>query len=100
ALLDRVDDERARRDFGDLEDFVRRTGATVDQVEALATAGAFEACFGQSRRTALWAAGALGTARPNVRRDGSVVETLPGLVTGTGAPELPGMTEPETVAAD
>ena len=29
--------------FTDLEDFVRRTGATVDQVEALATAGAFEA---------------------------------------------------------
>ena len=36
--------------FADLEDFVRRTGATVDQVEALATAGAFEHCFGQSRR--------------------------------------------------
>ena len=50
--------------FTDLEDFVRRTGATVDQVEALATAGAFEQCFGQSRRSALWAAGALGTARP------------------------------------
>ena len=50
--------------FTDLEDFVRRTGATVDQVEALATAGAFEHCFGQSRRSALWAAGALGTARP------------------------------------
>ena len=58
--------------FTDLEDFVRRTGATVDQVEALATAGAFEHCFGQSRRSALWAAGALGTARPNVRRDGTV----------------------------
>ena len=86
--------------FTDLEDFVRRTGATVDQVEALATAGAFEHCFGQSRRSALWAAGALGTARPNVRRDGTVVETLPGVVTGTDAPPLPGMTEMETVYAD
>ena len=86
--------------FADLEDFVRRTGATVDQVEALATAGAFEQCFGQSRRSALWAAGAVGTARPNVRRDGTVVETLPGVVTGTGAPALPGMTEMETVHAD
>ena len=76
--------------FTDLEDFVRRTGATVDQVEALATAGAFEHCFGQSRRAALWAAGALGTARPNARRDGTVVETLPGVVTGTDAPALPG----------
>jgi error-prone DNA polymerase len=100
ALLDRIDDERARRPFADLEDFVRRTGATVDAVEALATAGAFERCFGQSRRTALWAAGALADARPDVRRDGTVVESLPGLVTGTEAPRLPGMTEPETVAAD
>jgi len=100
ALLDRIDDERADHEFTHLEDFVRRTGATVDQVEALATAGAFEGCFGQSRRSALWAAGALGTARPNVRRDGTVSETLPGVVTGTGAPMLPGMTEMETVHAD
>jgi error-prone DNA polymerase len=100
ALLDRIDDERAEHAFIDLEDFVRRTGATVDQVEALATAGAFEQCLGQSRRAALWAAGALGTARPNTRRDGTVVETLPGVVTGTDAPALPGMTEMETVHAD
>ncbi len=100
ALLDRIDDERARQPFTCLEDFVRRTGATVDQVEALATAGAFEHCFGQSRRSALWAAGALGTARPNVRRDGTVSETLPGVVTGTDAPMLPGMTEMETVGAE
>jgi error-prone DNA polymerase len=100
ALLDHIDDERVTQPFTDLEDFVRRTGATVDQVEALATAGAFEHCFGQSRRSALWAAGALGTARPNVRRDGSVRETLPGVVTGTDAPALPGMTEMETVGAE
>ena len=100
ALLDRIDDERVEHVFTDLEDFVRRTGATVDQVEALATAGAFEGCFGQSRRAALWAAGALGTARPNARRDGTVVETLPGIVIGTNAPALPGMTEMETVYAD
>ena len=100
ALLDHIDDERAEQPFTDLEDFVRRTGATVDQVEALATAGAFEHCFGQSRRSALWAAGALGTARPSVRRDGTVIETLPGVVTGTDAPPLPGMTEMETVGAE
>src|SRR5207342_2998829 len=35
ALLDRIDDERVEHVFVDLEDFVRRTGATVDQVEAL-----------------------------------------------------------------
>jgi error-prone DNA polymerase len=100
ALLDRMDDERERRPFRDLEDFVRRTGATVDQVEALATAGAFEQCFGQSRRSALWAAGAYRSTRPQVRRDGTVVETLPGIVTGGDAPHLPGMTETETVAFD
>jgi error-prone DNA polymerase len=100
ALLDRIDDERANRIYTDLEDFVRRTGATVDQIEALATAGAFERCFGQSRRSALWAAGALETARPSAHHDGSVVETLPGVVTGTDAPALPGMTEMETVHAD
>jgi error-prone DNA polymerase len=100
ALCDRIDDERDQQPFTDLEDFVRRTGATVDQVEALATAGAFEQCFGQSRRSALWAAGALGTARPTVRRDGAVVETLPGIVTGAEAPMLPGMTEMETASAD
>jgi error-prone DNA polymerase len=100
ALLDHIDDERADRPFTDLEDFVRRTGATVDQVEALATAGAFEHCFGQSRRSALWAAGALETARPSVRRDGTITETLPGMVTGAAAPSLPGMTEMETVGAE
>lgn len=100
TILDRIDDERALRPFTHLEDLVRRTGVTVDQVEALATAGAFERCFGQSRRTALWAAGALATARPEARRDGTVVETLPGLTTGTDAPTLPGMTEPEEIDAD
>jgi error-prone DNA polymerase len=100
ALLDRIDDERDLRPFTGLEDFVRRTGATVDQVEALATAGAFEGCFGQSRRAALWAAGAYRAVRPQVRRDGEVVESLPGVVTGSDAPRLPGMTEMETVAFD
>jgi error-prone DNA polymerase len=100
ALLDRVDDERTVRPFADLEDFVRRSGATVDQVEALATAGAFEQCFGQSRRAALWAAGSYRSARPHVQRDGAVVETLPGVVTGSDAPQLPGMSEMETAAAD
>jgi error-prone DNA polymerase len=100
AVLDRIDDERDLRPFTDLEDFVRRTGATVDQVEALATAGAFEQCFGQSRRSALWAAGAYRVARPQVQRDGAVVESLPGVVTGAAAPMLPGLTETETVAFD
>ena len=90
SLLDRIDDERAARAFTDLEDFTRRTRAPTDALEALATAGAF-ACFGATRRSALWAAGALRDARP---------DTLPGIAVGIDAPPLPGMTEVEEVAAD
>ena len=90
ALLDRIDEERALRPFTGIEDFVRRTGAPADALEALATAGAF-GCFGSTRRSALWAAGALRDARPG---------TLPGVVTGVDAPPLPGMSEVEETAAD
>jgi error-prone DNA polymerase len=89
-LLDRIDAERDAGAFVDLEDFTRRTRAPTDALEALATAGAFE-CFGESRRSALWAAGALRDARP---------EKLPGIATGIEAPTLPGMTEVEEIAAD
>jgi error-prone DNA polymerase len=90
ALLDRIDGERAARPFTDLEDFTRRTRAPTDALESLATAGAF-ACFGATRRSALWAAGALRDARP---------DKLPGIAIGIDAPPLPGMTEVEEVAAD
>ncbi len=90
ALLDRIDAERAAAPFRDLEDFTRRTGAPVDALESLATAGAF-ACFGVDRRAGLWAAGALRDAKPT---------TLPGVVTGIEAPPLPGMSEVEETAAD
>jgi error-prone DNA polymerase len=90
ALLDRVEDAQDARPFDDLEDFSRRTGASTDAIEMLATAGAFT-CFGVSRREALWAAGALRGARP---------DALPGIVTGTDAPELPGMADVEEAAAD
>jgi error-prone DNA polymerase len=90
TLLDRIDDERAERPFAGLEDFTRRTHAPTDALENLATAGAFE-CFGRSRRSALWAAGALRDARG---------DKLPGMVTGLDAPALPGMNEIEEVASD
>jgi error-prone DNA polymerase len=90
ALLDRIDDERAERPFTGLEDFTRRTHAPTDALENLATAGAFE-CFGRTRRSALWAAGALRDAR---------ADKLPGMVIGADAPALPGMNEIEEVAAD
>jgi error-prone DNA polymerase len=90
ALLDRIDAECERAPFTSLPDFTRRTGASTDAIEALATAGAF-GTLGETRRSALWAAGALRDAR---------ADKLPGLVTGVDAPPLPGMTEVEETAAD
>jgi error-prone DNA polymerase len=91
GLLERIEAERTTGGpFRDLEDFARRTSASTDAIEGLATAGAF-GCFGLSRRDALWAAAALREARP---------DKLPGLVTGLDAPALPGMTDVEEAAAD
>ena len=90
ALLDRIDAERERAPFTALSDFARRSGAPTDAIEALATAGAFDD-LGETRRSALWAAGALREAR---------ADKLPGLVTGAAAPPLPGMTDVEETAAD
>jgi error-prone DNA polymerase len=97
-LLDRIDAERALRPFRDIEDFVRRTGAPVDAIEAMATAGTFES-LGADRRSALWAAGALRDARPH-QRDGVTVASLPGVAVGVEAPPLPGLTDVEETAAD
>src|SRR5205807_6589604 len=72
------------------EDLVRRTGASQSAVEALATAGAFGS-LGHERREALWGAGAASQTRP---------DRLEGIVTGTDAPQLPGMADVEVAAAD
>lgn len=57
SLADRITEERqAHGPFTDLTDLTRRVRLTAPQVEALATAGAFDG-FGLSRRQALWGAG-------------------------------------------
>jgi len=63
---------------------------TRAQWEALATAGALE-CFGVTRREALWASGVLAFEGP---------DTLPGVVPGIEAPQLPGMSDVEVAVAD
>jgi error-prone DNA polymerase len=77
------------------EDLVRRTGASQPAVEALATAGAFTSLGSADqpleRREALWGAGAASQTRP---------DRLEGIVTGTEAPQLPGMADVEVAAAD
>ena len=86
----RIIDARTESAFTSLRDFARRTSLTKLQLEALATAGAFD-CLRVSRREALWAAGALTQES---------LDTLPGLSVGVEAPQLPIMTEVETAQAD
>jgi error-prone DNA polymerase len=80
----------AGRPYRGMPDLVRRTELTEGQLEALATAGAFD-CFGMTRREALWAAGAVAQDRP---------DRLAGLVVGADAPPLPLPNAVETAMAD
>jgi len=73
-----------------MADLVRRTGLTAPQVEALATAGAFD-CFGLTRRQAIWEAGRAAEERPG---------QLAGVTAAGPPPMLPGMTDVEVVMAD
>jgi error-prone DNA polymerase len=84
------DERRARGPYRDMSDLARRTGLATAHLEALATAAAFEG-FGLTRREALWAAGAAAQDRP---------DRLPGTVTGTAAPTLPGMGDVDRLVAD
>jgi error-prone DNA polymerase len=83
-------ERRAHGPYTSMTDLSRRTGCTSAHLEALATADAF-AGFGLSRREALWAAGAAAQDKP---------DRLPGTVTGTEAPMLPGMSEVDRLVAD
>ena len=80
----------AGRPYASMEDLSRRVDLTLPQLEALATAGAF-GCFELERREALWSAGAVVQSRP---------ERLNGVVTGSEAPPLPGMSPAEAANAD
>jgi error-prone DNA polymerase len=85
-----VEERKANGQFASLLDLTSRVQLSVPQTEALATAGAL-ACFGLSRREALWAAGAAATQRP---------ERLPGVGSSSNIPALPGMSDLELAAAD
>ena len=83
---------QAQRPYHSLEDLVRRVPQLrLAQLEAMATAGAFQDSLGLERREALWAAGAAVQSRP---------DRLPGITTGATAPCLPGMGPMETAVAD
>ena len=90
-LAKRIEGERrAHGAYTSMTDLARRTGCSTAHLEALATADAF-ASFGLSRREALWAAGAASQDRP---------DRLPGTVTGTDAPALPGMDDVGKLVSD
>lgn len=76
--------------YTSIADLARRVSLSARQLEALATAGAFDSLT-FSRRQALWAAGAAAQESPAM---------LPALSIGTEAPMLPGMTDEELVQAD
>ncbi|GAA3543538.1 error-prone DNA polymerase [Kribbella ginsengisoli] len=85
-----VEEREKNGPYADMADLVRRTGLTGVQVEALATAGAFDS-FGLSRRQALWNAGRAAEERPG---------HLSGVSSSGPPPMLPGMTGVETTMAD
>lgn len=69
--------ESPRGPFTSMEDLVRRVGLTTQQLESLATAGAFDG-FGLSRREALWRAGSASLDRAEFLA-GSIVTVQPPL---------------------
>ena len=80
------------RPFVSMEDLVRKVPQLhIAQLEALATAGAFNESFGQQRRDALWSAGAVIQSRP---------DRLQGVTTGAASPQLPGMQPIDEMIAD
>jgi error-prone DNA polymerase len=78
-LAKRIVAVREERPFADMLDLSRRAGLDSGHLEALATAGAFEA-WGLGRREALWSAGFTERA-DQLEGSGAVVSapTLPGL---------------------
>ena len=85
-----VAERDARGPYRDLHELVRRTDATAAQLEALATAGAFE-CLGLTRREAVWLAGSAAQDRS---------EFLPGTMIAVQPPLFPDLTGYDTLAAD
>ncbi|WCM54953.1 error-prone DNA polymerase [Microbacterium sp. EF45047] len=91
ALAERIVAARAQDGpFRDLHDLVRRTDATAAQLEALATAGAFE-CLGLTRREAIWMAGAAAEDRARY---------LPGTAVAVQPPLFADQTSYERLTAD
>ena len=90
-LAERIVAERANGNYASLTELARRVGLNTTQLEALATAGAFDS-LGTGRREALWVAGAAADYRPGQLELAAPSEQQ--------IPPLPPMTEPEQLMAD
>lgn len=82
--------------YRSIQDLVGRVRVPRPALEAMATAGAFDAFHDDAgrrldRRRALWSAGAAAGTGP---------DHLPGMITGLDAPTLPGLSDRELAAAD
>jgi error-prone DNA polymerase len=89
-LAQRIAADRARGGaYANMTDLSHRIGLSGDQVEALATAGAFD-CFGAPRREALWSAAMAASNRPGQLE----------MSTAAVAPPLPQLSAPEQLMAD
>ncbi|MBN9620952.1 MAG: error-prone DNA polymerase, partial [Actinobacteria bacterium] len=91
GLGERIVTARGDTPFTGLTDLARRIQLTSGQIEALATAGAFDP-FRVARRDALWSAGAVAALRPD-QLDLDTEREL-------AIPPLPTMSEPEQLIAD
>ncbi|WP_138418003.1 error-prone DNA polymerase [Sinomonas gamaensis] len=90
-LAERIVAEReANGPYTDLAELSRRVGLSSEQLEALASAGAFEV-LSLTRREALWRAGAAALERPG---------QLPGSQPFVQPPLLPELSPEESVASD
>ena len=85
-----VADRDTNGPYRSIAELTERVQLSKPVAEALATAGVFSA-LGPDRRQALWAAGAAARTRAG---------HLPGIIGGTDAPALPGMSAFEVAAAD
>ncbi|MCS5720390.1 error-prone DNA polymerase [Herbiconiux sp. CPCC 203407] len=91
TLATRIVTEREERGpYLSMADLSRRVGLTTPQLEALATAGAFEP-LGLTKREALWEAGNASQERP---------EYLPGTFVSVQPPLLPMLSAEEQVVYD
>jgi error-prone DNA polymerase len=90
-LAERIVSEREEHGrYQSMADLARRVGLTTPQLEALATAGAFES-LGLTKREALWEAGNASQER---------AEYLPGTFVSVQPPLLPMLTAEEQVVYD